>query len=194
MATTTKEAPVLTPRKLNDVVKDFMASAKVAKDPNAFCRADALIRAFKDYCKESKVSTDELTLDHLTTLPGVTVEKDTYLAYPGPNGSIQKSTWAKGVSVVADNQFGADLTTLLAFLDQAKLTYDTSLFMKYSEFLKVFEAYCLTHRKTFFKPSGRVIKEICTRKNLAVDASGVRKYGDEEPSKGKWLLGVDFEA
>jgi hypothetical protein len=196
MASSNKEAPVFATRKLNDIVNDFMASTRVRKAPDAYCRADAFIKAFKDFCKDEKTNPDieesRCTVDYLTTLSGVTIERDTYLPYPGKNGALQKNAWVKGLSIVADDLHGEQLSVLLGFVKQAKLVFDTSIFMKYQDFLKVFEAFCLENRHAFFKPSARLVKEICIRFNLALDASGVRKYRDDEPMKSKWLLGADF--
>lgn len=190
----TQDAP-LTPKKLGDATKDFLASSKLSKGADSFCRVDAFVKAFKDYCKESKIQPDnEMTIDYLSTLSGVSVEKDVYKAYPGKNGALQKASWVKGVSVVSDDIHGANLTVLLNFAHSAKVTYDTSRFMKYGDFLKCFEAFCLENRHTYFKPSARLLKDLCTRMNLALDTTGVRKYRDEEAAKGKWLLGVDFSA
>lgn len=199
MATTTNitaatETP-LTPKKLNEAVASFLASPKVTKGTDAYCRVDAFVKGFKDFCKESKIAPDsELNVDLISTLTGVSVEKDVYRAYPGKNGALQKASWVKGVSVVADDNHGAHLSILLDFAKTAKVTYDTEKFMKYGDFLKCFEGFCLERRHTYFKPSARLLKDMCTRMNCALDTTGVRKYREEEATKGKWLLGVDFTA
>lgn len=178
-------------------LKKFAESNKVRKDPSAVCKADSFVKAFKDYCKENTITLanpDEVTLDAIYQATGLTVERDTYRAYPGKNGSIHKSTWLVGASLVADDVHGLQLEVLNEFLDAKRgvFYFDTSVFMKYADFLKCLEAYCLQKRVSFFKPSARVLKEMCMRFNMALETAGVRAYGGADAVKGKWLLGVDF--
>lgn len=176
---------------LSAALSNFLGSDRVNKNAEGLCKYDSLSKHFKDYCTKNSITISDATLsvDALRDHAGLDIEKDTYKSYPGPNGSIQKSTWVKGITLVADDLFGAQLAVLCEFLNPTRqvFKYDTTLYMKYTDFMKCLDAFCLQKRVPGFKPSARLLKEVCVRYNMALESNGVR-----EGVKGKWLLGVNF--
>lgn len=190
-AASSKTAPPKTVA-LAQALKDFCASDKVRVDPEAFCKYDSLVKHFRDYCKEKNISPDAkdaMSVDALYAATGSHVERDTYRAYPGKHGTIHKSTWILGFSIVADEVFSGQLDILCDFLSGSRgvFAFDTGRYMKYSDFLTCLDGYRLQRRFTAFKPSARLLKEICVRYNLALESNGIR-----DGVKGKYLLGIDF--
>lgn len=177
---------------IEQTLKDFFASAKIRKDPSAFCKYDSFVKHFKDYCKEKQVTITDpanLTLDVIYATTGLTVERDTYRPYPGRCGAIHKSTWLMGAAIVADEDYAAQLECLCDFLDPKRgaFAFDTKKYMKYNDFIKCLDGYRLQHRIASFKPSAKLLKDVCVRYNLALESNGVH-----EDVKTKWLLGLDF--
>lgn len=189
-AETPKPAP--TTLNLNAALAKFVDSDKIKKDPASFCKYDSFVKNFKDFCVKSNIVPAEnaaVTHEALFEATGLSVERDVYRAYPGRSGTLQKSSWIHGVSIAADDTFGAQFAVLCEFLDPMRkvFTYETSRYMKYADFLKCLDAYCLQKRVPSFKPPARLLKEMCIRFNLALENNGVR-----DGVKGKYLLGVDF--
>lgn len=169
-------------------IKAFCASDKVRQDAASFCKFDSFVKHLKDYCKEKNLALEEpVTLDMVYAATGLTIERDTYRAFPGKRGNIHKSTWLVGLAIVADEAYATQLETMCEFLDGNTFVFDTSKYVKFADFLTCFDGFRLRKRIASFKPSARLLKDICVRYNLALESSGVR-----EGVKGKYLLGLDF--
>jgi hypothetical protein len=187
--------PTATVQTLEQTLKDFFQSAKIRKDPSAVCKCDSFVKHFKDYLKEKQITlADPLMnpatlLDSIYAATGLTIERDTYRPYPGRCGAIHKSTWLTGAAIVADEDYAAQLEFMCDFLDPKRgvFSYDTKKYMKYADFLKCLDGYRLQRRIASFKPSARLLKDVCIRYNLALESSGVH-----DEIKTKWLLGLDF--
>ena len=180
---------------LEQTLKDFFQSAKIRKDPNAFCKCDSFAKHFKDYLKEKQISLSDLQtnpttfLDAVYAATGLTIERDTYRSYPGRCGAIHKSTWLVGAAIVADEDYAVQLEFMCDFLDPKRgvFSFDTKKYMKYNDFLKCLDGYRLQRRVNSFKPSAKLLKDVCIRYNLALESNGIH-----DDVKTKWLLGLDF--
>jgi len=177
--------------KLSTALGSFVASERIVRDSTAYCKFDSFVKHFKDFCLKTNVApldNEAVTPQTLFDATGLTVERDTYKAYPGPHGTLQKAAWVTGMSIVADDLHGEQLSLLCDFLNQRNVfVYDVTKYMKYPDFLKCLDAYCLQKRTKNFKPSARLLKDICVRFNVALETTGIH-----DGVKGKYLLGMDF--
>jgi hypothetical protein len=177
--------------KMGDALQKFVASDRIRKDPEGFCKYEAFVKHFKDFClKTSIVPADNaaVTPEAVYEATGLTAERDVYKAYPGKNGAIQKGSWILGVCIQADETHGALLSLLSDFLGQPGVfAFRTDAYMKYQDFVKCLDAYCLQKRAQGFKPNAKLLKDVCVRYNMALETNGVR-----DGVKGKYLLGVTW--
>lgn len=197
-------------------------SGHIIRETGAYTKGDTFMRAFDKYVKDTNMEvayppeptadvedaqdatktkkrrTDNEPMKQVLRTLGdlgmaeVEDNKFCYLPYPGEQGALQNSVWVYGLDVTWEWEHGKHLATMVKFLQSGKFTFTPQKYIKYNDFQVCLEAYCLEQRVPPFKPTPRLLRDVGTRFNLAVESSGVRPYRGEVAIKAKWLLGVDL--
>lgn len=187
-ATKTAAAATKTPKTMKDAVAECVAAKIIAVSAGAYVKKEILTRRIKQFMKVKGYALEGEEGDVVGLLRealGVAApppeDDGRILPYPGPEGTLQKGPWILGLAIPDEDDYGAKLATLVRFA-RTNLRSDTAACIVYNDFCKCFDVYCMTHRIERFKPTARMLRELCARLNCVVDVK----------DKVKRIYGLDF--